>query len=857
MHKIIPRSLLWQLILVSLCVQVFIFGLILWHDRHLYEHLQLESDREETRIIAPLLNAALSPLIFQHDYAAIRTLLDHLNSPELRFLDVYDTGGQPIAHYRSQEPKPDITSAMPDRVIETSHTLQWRGQNVGEVRFGLSARLLPDSYKALWNEHIKIMLLGLVLAAGIMSLMSYRLIARIKSLLRQTRMISSGESIIKADADGYDELSQLEMALKQMHTSLSERNRMVQLNEQRFRDFARAGIDWFWELDARLQITWLSENFEKMTGYPRKKAYEKPVGQNDARQNLSNPDYQNYLNALRNHQPFKDVEVFRETLRGPRWRRLNGVPVFDEHGVFQGYRGSTTDITELRKLRQNLADQQHQFLEAVDMFDSAFVLIGADHRLLQWNRKYRERIEVQGLGELLTPGVTFETLLDGQLERRMIADAIGCEAQWRQWRLDQFRHDTHTFDLQVALNQWFSVRHQRLPDGSVLMLQFDISERKRAEKLLIEAKQEAERANAKKSQFLAIASHDLRQPLQGMRILKDVMAMELADNTELSKVFIEWEHALSAMEHLLQGYLDISRLESGAVTPHPEDFSVQELLQPIYEAFVPQAKSKQLQLHLVACSAVIRSDRLLLGQILRNLVANALRYTRQGKIVVGCRRRGAHLSLQVWDTGPGISKDQQSRIFEEFYQIDNPARTHSEGYGIGLTIVKLAAGLLGHKIHIVSQPGKGTLFAIDVPLGTLSTSVSAPVKPPALNTDAAASMKTVMVVEDDPTIRRSLVLLLKQKGFQTIVCDNGEQALQYLTENSPPPHQVITDLWLPGSYTGFQWLETLKQMLPVQSAVIVISGDTSAEVHQAVEKIGFTLQIKPIKAQKLLAMLNQ
>jgi two-component system CheB/CheR fusion protein len=477
-------------------------------------------------------------------------------------------------------------------------------------------------------------------------------------------------------------------------------------------------------------------------------------------------------------------------------------------------------------------------------------------RPLLWNRRYQELLEGQKIGHLLKPGTAFETLIDAQIGQGLIIESAGRESQWRQWRLELLSQPAQAFDVQVTPDKWFHVRQQRLPDGSLLMAQFDIGERKQAEKLLLQAKREAERANTMKSRFLAIASHDLRQPLQGMRILKDLLAMRATDS-ETVEILEDWERTLTIMERLVSGYLDISRLESGAVVAEPGAFPVRPLLEQIADEFALPARRKQLQLRLVSSSAVIYSDRLLLGQIVRNFVANAVDYTQTGKILIGCRRRTDRLSLQVWDSGPGIAENQQNKIFEEFYQIGNQARSGGRSYGLGLAIAKLSSQLLQHSIEVFSRPGKGSLFAVEVPYGQFDMPATVPAEAEYRSvTDAAAADGMILIVEDEATIRHALELLLRSRGFQLVICDSGEQALQQLSRQQLQPQLVITDLRLPGAYTGLDWLKKLRQVLPSAIPVLVITGDTSPGLHNPIEAIGCMLLTKPVHAGKLLNIIE-
>lgn len=251
----------------------------------------------------------------------------------------------------------------------------------------------------------------------------------------------------------------------------------------------------------------------------------------------------------------------------------------------------------------------------------------------------------------------------------------------------------------------------------------DITESKR---LLAESqalKEAAERADAAKTRFLAAASHDLRQPVQAAQLFVSLLRDQVKDpgpRTVVERI----EQALEAMGGLLESLLDISKLEAGATVPSPEDFAVGDLLAKLTGEFAAQFAEKGIALRSVACSARVRSDPVLLANILRNLLGNALRYTQQGKVLIGCRRRGDGLVIGVADTGCGIAADQLDLVFQEFYQVGNPERDRRKGLGLGLSIVEKTAKLLGHEVAVSSRPGRGSVFTVTVPLAAAASPVA-------------------------------------------------------------------------------------------------------------------------------------
>ena len=260
------------------------------------------------------------------------------------------------------------------------------------------------------------------------------------------------------------------------------------------------------------------------------------------------------------------------------------------------------------------------------------------------------------------------------------------------------------------------IRDEPLATRKILVTIDDITERKRASEALEAARRMAEQANLGKSRFLAAASHDLRQPLQTLSLLRGILAKRIKDQSG-SRLVAKFEETLSAMSGMLNTLLDINQLEAGIVRPEIVEFPIGTLLDRLKTEFAYHATAKQLDWRVVASSLNVRSDPRLLEQTLRNLLANAVKYTERGKVLLGCRRRGNKLRIEVWDSGFGIPAEQLEAIFEEFHQLDNAARERSRGLGLGLSIVQRISDLLGNAVDVRSWPDRGSVFAVEVPLG--------------------------------------------------------------------------------------------------------------------------------------------
>lgn len=324
-----------------------------------------------------------------------------------------------------------------------------------------------------------------------------------------------------------------------------------------------------------------------------------------------------------------------------------------------------------------------------------------------------------------------------------------------------------TREIETGTGAWYSCRvlPYRTKDNrikGVVMTFVDVTIRKCAEDALMAAKLQAESANLGKSRFLAAASHDLRQPLQTLSLLQGILANKLKDKDALQLV-ARGEETLTAMSGMLNTLLDINQLEAGVIRPEFSDFPINDLLEHLKIEFAYHTHSHGLEWHVIPCRWAVHSDPRLLEQMIRNLLSNAVKYTKDGGVLLGCRRRGDKLRIEVWDTGLGIPKDQLQAIFEEFHQVDNPARELSRGLGLGLAIVQRLGNLLGHAVDVRSRPDRGSVFSIEVTLATRAAHVARDDIEPEAEGIAARS-GPILIVEDDPGLRDSLEDLLRSAG---------------------------------------------------------------------------------------------
>ncbi len=381
----------------------------------------------------------------------------------------------------------------------------------------------------------------------------------------------------------------------------------------------------------------------------------------------------------------------------------------------------------------------------------------------------------------------------------------------------------------------------------------DITERTRAEEALREAKENAESANAAKSRFLAAASHDLRQPIQALNLFVYSLARKTRGDREVEELIDNIRMSSEVMSNLLNALLDISRLEAGVVQAEFHQFSVCEVLRDTETTFALHAQNLGVELRVVPSSVMVHSDSALLERIVLNYVSNAIRYTREGRILVGCRRRGDMLRIEVWDTGIGISEQELSRVYEEFYQIDNPARDRSKGLGLGLPIIKRTAELLGHEIGARSVPGKGSMFWVEAPVVEF-VSPAWPVDDAAPEVDDFVAEGRVLVIDEDDAVLVGMEQVLSEAGFEVVAVRTVSEALESL---GPAPELIIADYRLSDPESGIQAIERIQRAIGAEVPGIIITGDTAPErLREAVEG-GFRLLHKPVNPDALLEAIGE
>jgi two-component system, chemotaxis family, CheB/CheR fusion protein len=326
------------------------------------------------------------------------------------------------------------------------------------------------------------------------------------------------------------------------------------------------------------------------------------------------------------------------------------------------------------------------------------------------------------------------------------------------------------------------------------------------------------------------------------------------------KLVARLDETLGAMSGMLNTLLDINQIEAGTVHAEMVGFPINDLLDRLRHEFTYHAQAKRLALRVVSCGLSIHSDPRLLEQMVRNLLSNALKYTKRGKVLLGCRRRKGMLSIEIWDTGIGIPDEELQAIFEEYHQLDNPARERGRGLGLGLSIVQRLGGLLGHRVRVRSHPGKGSVFAIEVMLPSIRTA-------PALEqrrhgsddgiVDGVHRTGAILVVEDDPELRGLLELLLKDEGHHTAAAPDGIAARMLVARGMIRPDLILADYNLPNGLNGLQLAAKLREKLHQEIPVIVLTGDISTDTLRDIALHKCVQLSKPVKLKELTQVIQR
>jgi two-component system, sensor histidine kinase len=367
------------------------------------------------------------------------------------------------------------------------------------------------------------------------------------------------------------------------------------------------------------------------------------------------------------------------------------------------------------------------------------------------------------------------------------------------------------------------------------------------------ARRAAEEANVAKSRFLAAAGHDLRQPLHALGFFVDAL-QEQSLPADGRAVVSNIRRSVDVMEDLFNSLLDVSRLDAGIVRPRVATIPLGPLVERVRLEFEPTARQKGLALKAISCSLYVRSDPVLLERVIRNLVANAVRYTDRGRVILGTRRRGETVRVEVWDSGRGIPEDKRREIFQEFRQLENPERDRRKGLGLGLAIVERLVNLLGHPLELQSKLGKGSMFAVTLPRGKREEFVPGEADGQiVVDRDVADSL--ILIVDDEPDVRNSMLALLRKWRCEVVAAESCTQMLEKLVSIQRLPDLIVSDYRLQGDENGIDVVARLREEFNAQVPALLITGDTGPEQLRAAEESGLHILHKPLNPSRLRALI--
>ncbi|WP_173835056.1 hybrid sensor histidine kinase/response regulator [Halomonas sp. HG01] len=381
--------------------------------------------------------------------------------------------------------------------------------------------------------------------------------------------------------------------------------------------------------------------------------------------------------------------------------------------------------------------------------------------------------------------------------------------------------------------------------------------RAEAEQALRQAKQVAEDANASKTRFLAAASHDLLQPLNAARLFTSALSQDMQAD-EMRRTIGHIDNSLQAAEELLGTLLDISKLDAGALTPRRSHFALADVFRPLRAEFEVMAEDRGLDLVVVPTRQWVDSDAQMLRRIVQNFLSNAIRYTQEGRVMLGCRRQGERLSIEVWDSGPGIPEAKQAEIFQEFRRLDQTSR-HKEsekGLGLGLSIADRMARVLDHPIRVRSWEGVGTVFSVSVPtVAAREEERREEARPKRAGNKLAG--KRILCIDNESLILEGMKAMLSGWGCEVFTATSIGGAKSVLRHLDADPDAILADYHLDNEVTGLMAMEALGERLEGAVPGIVITADRTEEVAEEIKRAGYQLLLKPVRPAALRALLTR
>jgi signal transduction histidine kinase/CheY-like chemotaxis protein len=515
----------------------------------------------------------------------------------------------------------------------------------------------------------------------------------------------------------------------------------------------------------------------------------------------------------------------------------------------------------------------------IEHIDQGISVVDKDMRLVVWNQRYQAMFQFpEGLITIGRPIVEVirHNALTGDYGPGILEDQV----EHRLSTLQQGITNTHL--RYRADGAVFEVRGNAMLGGGYVNTYMDITNHKRIEAALKEtnetleqrvedrtkelvvandqlsrAKTGSDQANQSKTQFLAAASHDLMQPLNAARLFSSSLSQQHPKG-ELADTLHHLDDSLGAAEELISTLIEISTLDAGTISPKLSHFPVDNMLQKLAAELTLLCQQKGIEFHYVPCHVTVYSDEQHLRRIVQNFLTNAMRYTTEGKVLLGCRLKKNNIEIQVWDTGIGIAPQKLNEVFEEFKRLDHPATQDIRGLGLGLAIADRTAKLLAHPLTVKSWQGKGSLFGITVPIGD-SQKIIAKATTNSYYGGGGGNLTdmTVLCIDNEASILLGMKQLLDGWGCTVITALNMSQALQHLADEDIQPNVIIADYHLDQSQTGTAAIARIRQVYQTKIPAICITADRTEAVAKAVKDEDALLLNKPLKPAALRATLGR
>ncbi|MFP5512918.1 MAG: PAS domain S-box protein [Alphaproteobacteria bacterium] len=694
-----------------------------------------------------------------------------------------------------------------------------------------------------------------IAATLVLGLMATFLIARrhlhrpIKTLVTATERWLGGDRTVRVGAVDGAELSRLGQAFDALVEDLDRQmqakeaaSTALRASEARYRSIVETAVDAMVVIDGRGIVQSYNPAAERIFGYTEADVLGRNVAMLMPEPYRSGHD--DYVAAYQRTGDRKIIGIGREVVGCRKDGSIFPLELAIAEWSIDGtrfYTGIMRDISGRQEVEEALRASEERFRALVEDAPHMMWVNRPDGSLEFVNAAFRAYT-----GRRTTEITRMDDLHPEDVERIQAARARAIAAG-----------EPHEYELRLrradGTYRWHLSRTHPIRQGGRIVAWFggavDIHD-------IHHARDAAEEAARSKSRFLAAASHDLRQPMQSILLFAEVLRPHLSDEPGLEKLGC-LQHSLGILKGLLDGLLDISRLDAGIVAPRFEVFPISDVMRTLDDIYAPLAHRKGLDLQVLPCPASVCSDRVLLGRILRNLVENAVRYTELGRVEIACTVQAERLLIEVHDTGCGIPADQVERVFEELYQIDNPERDRNQGLGLGLAIVRRLSSLLDHPVAVHSQPGQGSTFSVAVPLVMTASNPAPPVEAAVSAPVDENGRRLAVVVDDDPIVLAGMKAILDAWNFEVIAADSTTGAVEHLEHDGRRPDILIVDYRLRDNRIGTEAIVRIRAMYDREIPGVIVTGEIGTEPQNDAIAHGLDLLHKPVTPNSLAGTLGR